>query len=294
MAVLPSDDQPTDQSTGLPPFRPGFTLRVAGGDVANAGYVIPEGRMFVTPGDAVAATGLFEELGLRVGDTLEVEINGALTTLTIVGRYLDDDDDGSIAMTSVETVRAAVPSIEPDNYLITTSSGADDLAVESALLQSSGYDLDIWTRVDEAEGDEEAQTLKTVMFGLSGVLLAIGTINLVATTMLGVRERMRDYGIYRAIGLTPGQVVLTVASNVGLLALIAAVVGIPLGLLTFRVMFEVVGSDLFGAAPEWYRNPPVWQMALILPGAVAIAAIASALPARQVARLQVARVLRWD
>ena len=294
MALLSGPAQSTDQEPGVPALLPSFTLRVAGGDVANAGYVVPEGRMFAAPGEAVAASGLFEEVGLRVGDTLDVEINGALTTLTIVGRYLDDDDDGSIAMTGVETVRAVVPTIEPDAYLVNSASDADDLAIESALLQGSGYDFDIWTRVDEAEGDEEAQTLKTVMFGLSGVLLAIGTINLVATTMLGVRERMRDYGIYRAIGLTPGQVILTVASNVGLLALIAAVVGIPLGLLTFRVMFEVVASDLFGAAPEWFRNPPVWQMALILPGAVAIAAIASALPARQAARLQVARVLHWD
>ncbi len=295
MAIHPQTSDATSSAPpGLPVFRPGFTLRVAGGAVADAGYVTPEGRMFAAPGEAVAAWGLFQEYGLKVGDRLQVEIEGVPVTLTLVGRYLDDDDDGRIAMTSFETVRAAVPEIEPHAYLVNVTDDADDQAVESALLERSGFNLDIWSLADEAEGDRAIQSLKSVMYGLSLVLLAIGVINLVATTLLSVRERTRDYGIYRAVGLTPGQVVVTVAANVGLLALIAAVLGIPLGLLTFKGMFGVIGSDMFGAAPEWYRNPPAWQMTLLLPGAVAVAAIASALPARQAARLKVADVLRLE
>jgi putative ABC transport system permease protein len=271
----------------------GIWLRAAGGNVRDAGYIIPEGRMFEAAGEAVAAWGVFQSQGIRIGDELHLSVDGAPLTLTIVGRYLEDDEGGDIVMTGLDTLRQAVPEAQPRMILLDLRSGSDD-EVSRALLEASGYDFDLRTLADEAEADAGARSMRTVMVGLSAALLLIGGVNLLSTTLLTVRERRRDFGIFRAVGLTPGQVIASVVSSIGLLALLAACIGIPLGIWIYRTTFRMLSVDSLGAPPEWYTSPPWWQVLLVLPGAVLVAALASALPARYVSRLEVARVLRYQ
>ncbi|MFI0353425.1 FtsX-like permease family protein [Actinomadura sp. 9N407] len=60
--------------------------------------------------------------------------------------------------------------------------------------------------------------------------LIIGFV-VAATVGLSVRHRRRDFALLRAIAATPGQVRLLILGEVGMLSLLAAVVGVPIGLL---------------------------------------------------------------
>jgi putative ABC transport system permease protein len=289
---------PVSLQDGSPPpagtVPDGIWLRAAGGDVRDAGYITPEGRMFAAAGEAVAGWGVFQSLGIQIGDEVHLSVDGAPLTLTIVGRYLEDDEGGDIVMTGLDTLRQVVPEAQPRMILLDLRSGADDDEVSRALLEASGYDFDLWTVADEAKADAGAKSMRTVMVGLSAALLLIGGVNLLSTTLLTVRERRRDFGIFRAVGLTPGQVVASVVSSIGLLALLAACIGIPFGIWIYRTTFRILSVDALGAPPEWYTSPPWWQVLLVLPGAVLVAALVSALPARYVSRLEVASVLRYQ
>jgi putative ABC transport system permease protein len=109
-----------------------------------------------------------------------------------------------------------------------------------------------------------------------------------------VRERARDYGIFKAAGMTPRQVVVSVVSGVSLLALIAVGVGIPVGLWVTEQMFRQVAENELGADAMLYTPPQWWALALLVPAAVLLSALASALPARRAVRVQVAEVLRYE
>jgi len=269
-----------------------FGVRVLDGDYARFPYVVAEGRLIAKPNEAMVGIGLMQLLDVRVGDEVPVTFEGQPTMLRIVGRVLDDDDDAQLAFVDAATVRPFFPDVQPREYALLLAEGSDATALQARLLNASGFDLDVW-RPDE-ETPEEATTIRTVMLGLSGVLLVIGLVNLLTTTLLNVHERMRDYGVLKAIGMTPREVVLSVASGVSLLALPAVVIGIPFGLWFWEVTFRAVGESEMGADPEMFTQPSWLSLALLAPSMIALAVLASTIPARRAARVEVAEFLRYE
>ena len=62
--------------------------------------------------------------------------------------------------------------------------------------------------------------------------------------LVGTRhhERIRDYGILKAIGLTPRQITSTVVSAHAALALIASLLAVPLGIGLYLAMYGIAGD----------------------------------------------------
>lgn len=132
-----------------------------------------------------------------------------------------------------------------------------------------------------------------MLFGLDALLIFIAAVNVLATLLFSVRERYRDLGVLRAVGLTPRQISVAVTSGAAVLALIAAAAGIPAGLYVSDVLF-----DFFGREEGWREGvasfPATWQLMLLVPLAVAVALIGAWLPARHAARLNVTDALRAE
>ena len=136
--------------------------------------------------------------------------------------------------------------------------------------------------------------IRTVLLRLSTALLVIGLANLLTTSLLNVRERSREVGVFKAIGMTPGQIVTSVISGVSLLALIAVAAGIPIGIYVYKVIFRIVGEQQSNADPLLFAPPHTWWLILLVPSAVAVSALASALPAWRAASVDVVEVLRAE
>jgi putative ABC transport system permease protein len=75
------------------------------------------------------------------------------------------------------------------------------------------------------------------------------------------------------------------------LGLIAIVIGIPLGLVTFRAVMQAMspseGTDIVG-------TPGPFALALIVPSVLVVTALASSLPGRRAARMSAAPILRAE
>ena len=125
--------------------------------------------------------------------------------------------------------------------------------------------------------------MRPIVYGSSALLVAVGLVNLLTTLLLVTRERARDFGILKAIGLTPRGVLGVVTSGGAALGLIAIVLGIPVGIVLFRTlmtaMSESEGADIVG-------TPGPFALALIVPFVLAVTALASSLPARGAARAE--------
>lgn len=258
------------------------------------GYRIREGRLFQAPGEAIVGHGLANLLGLEIGDELSLTADSRPLTLRVVGRYNDGEEDGRTVMFSLETLRRQVdPDALPTVYGLRLTPGADAdtlrMTIMSTPLPVPGEPVPVATYDD---GADDLAPIRGILIGLNAVLLLIGLVNLVTTALLGVRERWRDLGIVKAIGLTPAQVMTTVLSGSGLLALLAAVAGIPLGLLVTRLLFEQLGRQT--NVGDVGTMPPVGWLLLLLPATVLFASLAAALPARRAASVQVTEALRYE
>jgi putative ABC transport system permease protein len=131
--------------------------------------------------------------------------------------------------------------------------------------------------------------LLLLIYTLDAVLLLITLTTLVAVVLLSVRERIRDFGVLKAIGLTPGQITSTVISSHAALAFIAALVAVPLGIALYLGLFRIAGD-----ATEAAVIAPWWSLALIPVGTVLVVVAATSLPAWLATRIHTADALRYE
>jgi ABC-type antimicrobial peptide transport system permease subunit len=131
--------------------------------------------------------------------------------------------------------------------------------------------------------------LLLLIYTLDTVLLLITATTVVAVVLLSVRERIRDYGIFKAIGLTPRQINSTVVSAHAALAAVASLLAIPLGIGLYLAMYGIASGTTEDAVVA-----PWWSLALIPVGIVLVVVAATSLPARLATRIRTADALRYE
>ena len=73
---------------------------------------------------------------------------------------------------------------------------------------------------------------------LGAFLAVIGLLGIVYVTLVGVRRRARDLAVLKTVGFRRSQIVTTVATQASLLGVVGLLVGIPLGLLLGRFVWD--------------------------------------------------------
>ena len=131
--------------------------------------------------------------------------------------------------------------------------------------------------------------LPLLIYTLDAALLLITATTLVAVTLLSVRERIRDYGVLKAVGLTPTQITSTLVSAHAALAVFASLLAVPLGIGLFLALVKAASGTTEDAVLA-----PWWSLALIPVGAVVVVVAATSLPARLATRIRTADALRYE
>ena len=269
-----------------------FAAIALAGDVGLYDAAVPEGRLFAAPGEAVVGQALLDTIGLAVGHEVRVWVDGAPLDLRIVGRVVDTEDDGKIMLFGLDTYRAAAdPAAVPTEYGVQLEPGAFVFGAMRDLSRASNGRVRAFPA--EIGAEDEVVQIRSILLLLNLILVVIGVVNLLSTTMLGVRERVRDVGILKAIGMTPAEVVRSVLVGVGALTVLAVAVGIPLGLLVTRLLFAELGRRVgvgsgLGVMPGWLG------LATLPPAAVLIGVAGGIVPARRAAGLRVTEALRYE
>jgi putative ABC transport system permease protein len=131
--------------------------------------------------------------------------------------------------------------------------------------------------------------LPVLVYTLDAVLVLIAVTTLIAVTLLSVRERIRDFGVLKAIGLTPAQIASSLVSAQAALAAIASVLSIPLGIGLYLGVYRIASGSIDGAVLA-----PWWWLALVPIAIPTIVTIATSLPARLATRLPTANAIRYE
>jgi ABC-type antimicrobial peptide transport system permease subunit len=120
-------------------------------------------------------------------------------------------------------------------------------------------------------------------------LLALGTTAHALIT--SVRRRRRDLAILKTLGFRRGQISQTVAWQATTFALVAGLIGVPLGIAGGRWAWRLVAEQLGVAAGPVV--PPVPVLAIVA-GALLVANLLAAGPGWTAARIQPAAALRSE
>jgi putative ABC transport system permease protein len=131
--------------------------------------------------------------------------------------------------------------------------------------------------------------LPVLVYTLDAVLVVIAVTTLVAIALLSVRERIRDFGVLKAIGLTPAQITSSLVSAQAALAAVASLLSIPVGIGLYLGVYRIASGSTDGAVLA-----PWWWLALVPIAIPGIVTIATSLPARLAIRIPTADAIRYE
>jgi putative ABC transport system permease protein len=124
------------------------------------------------------------------------------------------------------------------------------------------------------------------MSALLGLSILIALFGIANTLSLSVFERVREFGLLRAVGATRNQVRSIVRWESVLIAVLGALFGIGVGTIFGWMSVRALAEDGFSA----FAFPAV-QVAVGVAGAAAAGMLAALLPARRAARVDVLRAV---
>jgi putative ABC transport system permease protein len=122
--------------------------------------------------------------------------------------------------------------------------------------------------------------------------VVVAFIGVLSTLMSLQLEKSREIGIWRSLGMTPGQLTRLTLFETGLMGLMAGVLAMPLGYGLAWILIYVINVRSFGWTLNMaLRGQYFWQAALV---AVVAALLAGIYPAWRLGRMNVGEGMRGE
>jgi putative ABC transport system permease protein len=280
-SVLPIRDGYASIDGGVQPIT-GVDLAAADGKLELRAV---EGTLSGAPGTISVSADLAATEGWEIGDAIDVQFaSGTQVNAELAGTF---DQTTAVAEVVVhyETMVDAAP--DPFDSLLLVTGSAESLQEVDASI------ADVPTATMGTVEDlaaSRAGTLDVVLsivIGFLALAVIIAVLGIGTTISLSVRERTRELGVLRSIGMTRVQVRRTVRCEAVSIALLGTALGAALGLgCTWALLQTLRGSGF--AAPVI----PAGALITVAIGAVLAGIIAAAMPARRAARLAILDAVR--
>jgi putative ABC transport system permease protein len=265
------------------------------GDASWGGYTMVAGRWIERTGEAVVPTPFLTATGTRIGDTVTLNGLARPVTVRIVGEVFDTRNGGMQVFTDVSTLKDAHPDLTETSHHIAVTPGTDVTAYADALNEDLAP-LGATARVGGLDsGSDMVVTLNALSAILTLMLVAVAALGVLNGVLLDTRERVREIGVHKALGMAPRQTVAMVLTSVAVTGLVAGALGVPLGVAlhgwVIPAMADSVGLRLPGSVTAVYHAAELLPLTL---GGLFIATLGALLPAGWAARARTATALRTE
>ncbi|WOI34643.1 lipoprotein-releasing ABC transporter permease subunit [Tritonibacter scottomollicae] len=264
-------------------------------------------------------SGVARSLGLSIGDKVKlISPNGVKTAfgtsprvnayevvyVFTAGRY------------DIDNTRAYLPFAEAQSYF-NREGAADEIEVMVAdpeavdqyilpLLQAAGQSYGVWSWRDSSGGFLRALEVEdNVMFVILSILVLIATMNIVSGLIMLVKNKGRDIGILRTIGLSEGSVMRVFFICGSITGVIGTLLGVILGCLfaiyidpIFSFVNYAMGGEVWDPSIRGiYALPAELQMGDVLSAvglSLGLSFVVTIFPARRAARMNPVEALRYE
>ncbi len=243
-------------------------------------WQITAGRTVRSAGEIVLDRSLAADHGIRVGDSLPVQgqtlrvVGLSARTRTFIG--------GGFVFTPLATAGRLFGESRTATFVLVRAS--DPATVRAAIRTRTGLAADLPASVAAEERAVYAGSLGRIFNLMIVIAFAAGTLIVALTVYSAIVERLREYGIAKAMGARRLRLFRIVAGQTLLLAAVGTALGFGL---------YAVGSWLLVTArPQFPSSLTPVVAGGVIAAAAAMALLAAILPTRQVARLDPASVYR--
>ncbi len=264
-------------------------------------------------------SGVARELGVTVGDRIRlISPNGVKTAfgtsprvsayevvyVFTAGRYDIDRTRVYMPLEAAQEYFNREGLADEIEVMVTKPEEVDSIALD--LMKAGGPYANIWTWRDSSGGFLRALEVEdNVMFVIMSVLVLIAAMNIVSGLIMLVKNKGRDIGILRTMGLTEGSVLRVFFICGAFTGIIGTVLGVALGCLfaiyidpIFSFVNYVAGGGVWDPSIRGiYALPAKLQLGDVLSAVVlslGLSFIVTIFPARRAARMNPVEALRYE
>jgi putative ABC transport system permease protein len=266
------------------------------GDAAWTGYGIIAGHWYGAPGEVDVNTAFLDQSGLAVGDTATVYTGtGPQTQVTvrIAGEVFDPGREPAV-FGSTRTLPGVASPANVEEYDVALRPGVSADSYVQAVNGALGAQ-NPWQATSQLDGVKFytiASGLVSVLALMVAVAAGLGVLN---TVLMTTRDRVHDLGVFKALGMRPGQVLTMVVCWIAGPAVVAAAIAAPAAVaLNSATVRAMAGTAHTGIPASFTQVFPPSRLALLSLAAVAIAVAGALLPASWAARARPAVALHAE
>jgi hypothetical protein len=256
-----------------------------------------EGREPLRPDEIALGSLTMRTLAKRLDDTVTFNAGPQPRQLRVVGRVVLNEGNydslitpgtGAVVHPSLYPPLPGTSELYPTLFVVRVAAGADRRQAIARLREDFGG------TVTGPRPHSDVRNVRRVGYlpGLLAVVVALLAVGTVAHALASsVRRRRRDLAILKTMGFVRGQVSATVAWQATTFAVVAILVGLPLGVAAGRWTWRLTAEQLGVASPP--VTPPLLILA-IATGAVVAANLIAAPSGWVAGRLRPALVLHSE
>ena len=264
-----------------------------GGGASWVGYGIITGHWYDAPGQVDVNAAFLTQSGLEVGDAATVNTGTAQVPVRIAGEVFEPDNQPEL-YASAHTLPGVATEQNLSGYYVGlrpgTSAASYAQAVNAALGPSSPFEAT--THRDGGNFYTIASGLVSLLALMVAIAAGLGVLN---TVLMTTRDRVHDLGIFKALGMRPGQVLTMVTCWILGSAIVAAAIAAPAAVaLNTATVRAMAGTAHTGVPASFTQVFPPSRLAVLSLAALAIAVAGALLPATWAARARPATALRAE
>jgi lipoprotein-releasing system permease protein len=264
-------------------------------------------------------SGIARELGVTVGDRIRlISPNGVKTAfgtsprvsayevvyVFTAGRYDIDRTRIYMPLAQAQTYFNREGLADEIEVMVTDPEGVDRMVYD--LMGAAGPLANVWTWRDSSGGFLRALDIEdNVMFIIMSVLVLIAAMNIVSGLIMLVKNKGRDVGILRTMGLTEGSILRVFFICGAFTGIIGTALGVVLGCVfavyidpIFSFVNYVAGGGVWDPAIRGiYALPAKLQLADVMSAvglSLGLSFVVTIFPARRAARMNPVEALRYE
>ncbi|MCC7550960.1 MAG: ABC transporter permease [Methanobacterium sp.] len=249
--------------------------------------VITNGTAFSSENEVIIGEMAAGRLNKTIGDTLTISNQ----TFTIVGTYETGNfmDDSGVVM-SLDKLQSLTGNTGMVSLiLVKATNGTDTTSLAETIEDTYPDELSTSTSLSGMERmNNGLEVIESASWAVTLLTLLIGSIVVVVTMVKSVVERTREIGVLKAVGWTNKRILTMIIGESVVLALLAAIVGIVIGV----GVVEIISSAQIIPGIE-----PAFSVTLFLEAflvAIFLGVIGGLYPAYRASKLSPTEALRYE
>ena len=255
-----------------------------------------EGRLPENPGEVAVIKDTADQEDLSVGQPgIALATKAGTQPVTLVGifRYGDVESIGG-ATVVLTTFRDAQRWFEREGQTSLVFASAEDGVSANQLADRIRAAMPDSVKVETAQENADAQSediageisgfLTPALLTFAGVALFVGAFIIFNTFSITVAQRVREFGMVRALGATRGQTLRNVVGEAFVVGVVASLIGLAAGVgiaIGIQALFDAIGFGLPAASIE--IQPRTVIVALLV--GVVVTVVAAVGPALRATRV---------